>query len=223
VNFLHNAIHGKVLLDMAALILMLISMDYRVVGDTFHEATGVIITVFFLFHNFWNRQWYAAVFQGKYDICRGLRTAVNLLLLLAMLLLIISAVPIAHVIVSAIPVPVRITMQEIHVLSAYWSFILIAVHLGMHGVMLRRVLKKTLGISGGKRVGKTVWHIFFVGVVVYGIQASFAREISSHLFLQYTADFWSTDSSLGKFFLDYAAILGMYSCITYSIMKILQN
>lgn len=216
---MHNAIRGKVLLDMAALILMLISMAYRVVGDTFHEAAGVIITVFFLFHNFWNLQWYAAVFQGKYDIWRGLRTAVNLLLLLAMLLLIISAVPIAHVIVSAIPVPVRIKMQEIHIWSAYWSFILISIHLGMHGMMLRRVFKKMLGIS----VGKTVWYLFFVGVVVYGIQASFAREIGSQLFLQYTADFWNMDSSLGKFFLDHAAILGMYSGITYSLMKILQK
>jgi hypothetical protein len=125
------------LLNLAMAVLVLIVMDYRFIGNTIHEILGLLATSLFIVHNaVWNRRWYLTIFKGKMNLHRLLNMVVNLLLLVMMLLLIVTAVLISQTIFSMVSFNGNIVAHQLHRMAAYWCFILVSIHLGLHWEIL---------------------------------------------------------------------------------------
>ena len=56
-------------------------------------------------------------------------------------------------------------------------------------------------------------------VVVYGIYASFDREMRTKLFIGYSFDFWDSNRLIVLFLSHHLAIMGIYVCTTHYVLK----
>ena len=178
---------GKLAIDLAMTVFLLVAMACRITGNTVHELVGVSIFVLFIVHNILNRRWYKTVLKKNNHLLRLLNKAINQLLLVVMVMLLVSAVYMSRIVFDFIPVNSSLIMRQIHVLSAYWGFVLISLHLGMHWRIVRGAVRRMTGITDTRRIHTIVLRVFVMLIVVYGVQASFDRNIGSKLILYYTS------------------------------------
>jgi hypothetical protein len=202
---------------------MLAAMAYNLTGNTIHELLGVSFFMLFIVHNVLNQRWYQTVLKRKHNVSRVLNTAFNLLLLVMMLMLMVSSVLISRSVFAFIPVDGGLIARQIHILAAYWEFIFISIHLGMHWGMILGMVRKIPGIPSPNRGRIFAVRVMAVLIAVYGVYAFFARDVGSKLILYYTYSYWNFDTPVISFFIDYVSIMGVYICVTYYVLKFVQN
>ena len=213
----------KLSVDIAMTALFFIMLSYPLTEDTMHEIIGIIVFALFIAHHFLNRKWYKALVKGRYAVVRIIHTIVNMLLLAAVVGIMISAFSISQVVIPFskwIDIPYA---REIHMFCAYWAFILIAVHIGLHwSTMIGMVCKKNKEKEPGLWKNRSA-KIVAAFIALYGIYAFIKREIGSYLLLHNSFVFWNYDEWAGWFFIDIFAVMGLCVFITYYIVKRLQK
>lgn len=213
----------KLVIDLIMTVSMLVAMAYPITGNMIHELVGVFLFVLFMVHNILNRRWYKTIFRGKYKVQQILSIAVNSLFLLTIAVALISAVPISRDIFSFIPINNEMIVRQIHVLSAYWGFILMAIHIGISWGRIIHAARKMSGIITTSRVRTIMFRFLAVLIVVYGVQISFERDMGSRLFIYDPFGYWGFDESALKFIIDYLSIMGIYICGTHYTLKYIHN
>jgi hypothetical protein len=221
-----QALNGKLLFkignDFIMTILMLIAMAYYITGNMIHEVVGVVVLVLFIVHNFLNRSWYKAILKGKHNVRRILQIGINLLFLVTMVLMMISAVLISSDLFPNIPINNDMMLRQLHVQTAYWGFIIMAVHIGLSWGMIINSVRRMTGITGTTRIRTIALRILAVLIVAYGVHSSFEGEMGSKLFI-YNPFGWFNDDSTIRFLIDHLAIMGIYICGTHYALKFIQR
>lgn len=212
----------KMVIDFIMLALLLVLMASILTGDTVHELLGISFAVLFIVHNVLNWQWYRALPKGRYDAVRILRTAVNLLLLVTMLVLIVSAMTISMEVFAFLGLNGGLIGRKVHMFAAYWGFLLMSVHLGMHWDMMMAAARKLSKTAATNRIRTFALRIAAAFIAGYGVYASFSRNISSKLTMQNAFDFWDYSKPVTLFFIDYLSIIGLYVCVTYYALKLIR-
>lgn len=212
----------KLVNDLAMTVLMLLAMAYYITGNTIHEVIGVVVLVLFLVHNFTNRRWYKSMLKGKYNLRRILQIGTNLLFLLTMSLMMISAILISSDLFPFIPISNDMTLRQIHVQSAYWGFIIMAVHVGLSWGTIINSARRMTGITGSSRIRTLGLRLVAVIIVIYGVQVSFEREIGSKLLIYNPFGWYVKDSYIG-FLIDHLSIMGIYICGTHYTLTFIQR
>ena len=123
----------KMAIDVCMTVLLLCLMAYQVTGETLHEWFGIGMTVLLIVHHILNRQWYGALFRGKYNAYRIVTTLVNTLLLASIALTAMCGMAMSN---HAVPflygfLPVSFA-RRFHLAMSFWSFLLMGFHLGLH-------------------------------------------------------------------------------------------
>ncbi|MCK2017514.1 DUF4405 domain-containing protein [Peribacillus frigoritolerans] len=212
----------RLVIDLSMTVLMLVAMAYQITGNALHELAGVILCLLFITHNILNRRWYRTIFKGKHNVRRILSIVVNLLFLISMAVVIISSVPISRDMIPFIPLTNDTVLLQIHVMTSYWGFIFMAVHIGMSWATIINSVRKMTGITGTNRIRTSAFRVMAVLIVVYGVQASFERGMLNKLTIYNPFGWESYDSSM-KFLLDHLAIMGIYISGTHYILKFVQK
>jgi hypothetical protein len=212
----------RLVIDFSMTSLMLVAMAYHITGNAIHELVGVFLLVLFLVHNMLNRRWYKTIFKGKHNFRRILSLAVNLLFLVSMTVVMVSSVPISQDIFPFIPINNDMILRQIHVLTSYWGFIFMAVHIGMSWGTILNAVRKMTGITNASRIRTFTLRVIAVLIVVYGVQASIERDIVTKLTI-YNPFGWGFDESTTEFILDYLSIMGIYIAGTHYALKIIQK
>jgi hypothetical protein len=194
-------------------------MAYRVTGDAPHEWIGVAVFVLFVVHNAVNWRWYRGLFRGKYDFRRIMNTAVNLLLLAAMTALMISGMLLSRTVFAFMGFSGEMQIRQAHTIAAYWGLILIAVHVGMHWEMIIGAMRRMTKNAGTRPFWTIIMRTVTALIVIYGVYASFDREMGAKLFLGYSFDFWDPERPAVLFFTSNLAIMGVYICATHYFLK----
>jgi hypothetical protein len=208
--------------DLVMTFLMLIAMAYYIIGNMFHEVVGVVVLLLFIVHNFLNRRWYKTIFQGKFNVRRILQIGINLLFLVTMVLMMISAILISSDLFPFIPINNDMMMRQIHVQTAYWGFIIMAVHIGLSWGMIINSVRRMTGITGTSRIRSIALRILAVLIVAYGVHSSFEGEMGSKLFI-YNPFGWFTDDSIIRFLIEHLSIMGIYICGTHYTLKFIHK
>lgn len=212
------------LLNIAMTVLLLLMLDYRFTGNEFHEISGVVLALLFIFHNVLNQRWYVAFLKGRQSTRRVLMTLVNLLLVAAMVVVLVTGVLISATVFA--PLGIRssdLFMHDLHQGSAYVSFILVAIHLGMHWAMLMAKFKNWLHIDASSLGWVITSRIVAIFVIAYGVYASFTNDIGGKLLMQRVFVGWGETPSLWEFMVDYFAIGGCYVGITHFLFGLLRS
>jgi hypothetical protein len=150
-----------------------------------------------------------------------LNTAVNLFLLAAMTVLIITGLLHSRTVLAFLHLPGGMVIRLIHTTAAYWGLLLIAVHLGLHWEMIINAMRKMTGITKANFGRTIIIRAVVVLIVTIGEWGSFDRDMFSKLFLGFSFDYWDPERPAILFFIFNLSILGIYVSLTYYGLKLL--
>ena len=199
-------------------------MAYSLIGEKFHEITGTVMLILFIFHHVLNRRWYAALFKGKYNARRVFQTVLDMLILVFMILQPLSGILLSNHLYTFLPVlPVSALAREIHMSLAYWGYVLLSIHAGTHLTAL---------FTKMKRSSKKAWvavMIVMILISAYGIYAFVKRGFPDYMFMRVAFSFFDYSEARIWFMMDYLAVMvcfafsGMLISYLLSFMRIREN
>ena len=200
-------------------ILMLFLMARQVTGDVAHEWLGAGMFGLWIAHHILNRKWYDHLFKGKYTPLRMLQTVTDFAVLLSALGLMVSGIILSREVFAFLPISGGIAMaRSLHMLSAFWGFVWMAFHLGLHWNMVLGMARNAVGTESPKmlRVGLRITAVLVAG---YGFYAFIKNQFLSYMFLVSSFVFFDFERPALIFFAEYIAIMGLMAFLAHYISE----
>ncbi|MBO5484575.1 MAG: DUF4405 domain-containing protein [Lachnospiraceae bacterium] len=199
----------KLVVDFCMTGILLFLMLYERIGRVTHEWLGIAMFVLFLSHHILNRNWIRNLFRGAYTPFRILQTLLVFIVLVCMIGSMVSGVILSRHLFLFLPISGgRSFARTIHLLCAYWGYICLALHLGLHWSIMVGVAKKFA--KKPSKIRTTVFRILAILIAGYGIYAVIKRKIASYMLLQNQFVFFDFEEPIIFFFGDYLAIMGLF-------------
>lgn len=213
---------GKLCVDLAMTVLLMLLMTYERIGSANHEWIGIGMFVVFVAHHILNRGWLSHLFKGKYRALRIWQTLLVVLVLLSMLGSMVSGVILSRHALAFLPIRGgRSFARSLHMLSAYWGFVFLSLHLGFHWSMVMGMAGKLVKKPSAARAW--VLRGVALAVAVYGAYAFGKRDIGSYMFMKMQFVFFDYDEALVFFLLDYLAVMGLFVSAGHYLAKALKK
>ena len=207
------------IIDMLMVLVLPILMAYSLIGENIHEVIGVCMLVVFIIHHVINRKWWTGLFKGKYNAVRVLNTAVNLILAVYMILQPVSGILMSKYVLKEVTISgASGTLRTIHMTFAYWGFMLMSFHMGLHVRAVSASLTKQMSKSM-----RAVFTTVFLLISVYGVYAFIKRGIGDYLLMKVMFAFFDFGEARILFLLDYAAVMILVASIGYYLQSLLIN
>lgn len=209
----------KIIIDMIMTVLLLFLMARQLTGDFAHEWLGTAMFVLWIAHHILNRSWYIHLFKGKYTPARILQTVTNFAVLLSMLGLMVSGIILSREVFAFLPISGGMALaRSLHVLSAFWGFVLMALHLGLHWNMILGMVRKAAGPVSSKAM-RIILRMAAVLIAGYGFYAFVKNQFLSYMFLTSSFVFFDFERPVLLFFTEYIAIMGMFIFLAHYASK----
>ena len=145
----------------------------------------------------------------------------NLLTLAAILGLMVSGVMLSNEVFAFLHIRGHMSFaRRLHMASAYWGFVMMAAHLGLHWGIVLNMAQKIKRTDKARTVFPTL-----LGAVIaaYGVAAMLKRNLGTYLFLRAEFVFLDFGESKILFYLDYLAIMGTFIFLAYFAAKLLRK
>ena len=211
----------KIAVDAAMSVSMLLLMAYGLVGEAAHEWIGMGMFVLFVMHHVLNRRWIRAVPYGHYTPLRIVQTVLAGLIFLCMIGSMVSGIVLSRHVFSFLPRHGGYELAgKLHILCAFWGFMLMSLHLGMHWNILLTMARRHL------RPNKIcTWVLKIAGYLfaAYGVIAFVCRDVGRYLLLKSHFVFFDYSESVIWFLMDYLAVMGLFVAIGYFVNTLLRN
>lgn len=211
----------KITVDVLMTAALLLLMSYSLLGEAAHEWVGVGMFALFILHHILNHKWSRGLLRGKYTAFRTFQTVLVLLVFLSMAGSMVSGILLSRYVFDLDVRGLSSIARNIHMLSAYWGFVFMALHLGLHWNvimgMARKMTKKPSNIR------KWILRGAAILIAVYGVYAFFKRDIGNYMLLRYHFAFFDLDEPLILFLLDYAAAMGLFVCLGHYLSAMLRK
>ena len=211
----------KVLVDIGMTAALPLLMGYGLVGEMAHEWIGMAMFLLFLGHLFLNRKWFGALGKGRWGPARIAQFVLNALIFLCMLGCMVSGILLSRHLFTFLPVHGGYEWaQKIHMLCAFWGYVLMSLHLGTHWGMVLTVLQKKRKPS--KR-GSLYLSIFGYLAALCGIPAFLRRGFLDYLTLRSHFVFFDFAEPLPLFLGDYLLIMALFVMLGHVGMRCLRK
>lgn len=212
----------KLAVDILMTLTLLFLMGYQIWGESAHEWAGAFMLVLFVVHHVLNAAWYRNLFRGKYTGGRILMSAVDLVLFALMICLMASGIIMSRHVFAFLPISGGMgTARLVHMAVCYWSFVLMAFHLGLHwGMMLAR-FRQMLGMKKLSGVCSLILWLMGVMTAGYGLYVFVTRDLVTYMFLRTQFVFLDYSESPISFYIDYLAMTGLFIWIAHYLSVIL--
>lgn len=203
----------RIILDAVMVFMLPVLMGYSLVGELYHEIIGTAMGVLFAAHIALNRKWFTSLFKGSYNARRIVTTSVNISLIICVLMSMVSGIVLSKYLFRFLGLSgMSSVFRTLHMLAAYWGFIIMSFHAGTHGaVMLAKLKNRTL---------KTIVSLLFVIVSVYGIYAFIKRSFIDYLFCKVSFMFFDFSEPFIFRYLDYLAVIILFMSLGYMVIKL---
>lgn len=211
----------KLAVDAAMTAALLLLMAYGLVGEAAHEWLGMGMFALFLAHHALNRKWLLAIGTGKYTPLRIIQTALVGVILLCMLGSMVSGILLSRYVFTFLPKHGGYeAAQKAHILCAYWGFVCMSLHLGLHWSMMLAMARKHLRPSPLR-----TWCLRLIGWLwaLYGVFAFHRRGIKLYLLLRSHFVFYDYSEPVIFFLIDYLSVMAMFTLIGYYVSQMLKK
>lgn len=206
----------KILVDIAMTAALMILMTYELAGAATHEWVGMAMFILFIIHHILNLNWCKNLFHGKYTVLRICQTALAVLVLFSMIGSMASGIILSRHVFDFLSISGgQSQARTLHLLCAYWGYVLMSVHLGLNWNMIMGMAKKLAKKTS--KVRKSLLRIAAALIAVYGVYALINRNIISYMFLKNQFVYFDYNEPIYLFMLDYSAIMGLFIFIGYYI------
>ena len=212
----------KMAIDIMMTVVLLFLMAYALVGEAAHEWLGMSMFVLFIVHHILNAGWIKNIGKGKYTVFRVAQTVLVALVLCTMLGSMVSGIILSRHVFTFLPEHGgQAIARTVHMLCAYWGFVLMSLHLGLHWNMVVAMARKS-AVFQKKAV---TWLCRGIAILIagYGVYAFYKRQIGDYLLSRTMFAFFDYSESLWGFMLDYLAIMGMFLFISYYAVVFLRK
>ena len=205
-----------------ALLLLMAHEAYELIGQTAHEWLGIGTFTLFVLHHILNRHGYRGVFKGWYTAMRWMQTTLVILILLTMCGSMVSGILLSRYALPFLPLNGGGAFaRNVHMLSAYWGFVLMSLHLGFHWSIVVR-MAKTL-VTKQSLLRKYILRSIALLIAGYGVYVFFKRDIGSYLILANQFAFFDFEEPFLWFLLDYMACMGTFISIGHYGSALFRN
>ena len=190
-------------------VILLLLMASSLVGEALHEWLGIGMFLLFILHHALNSKWSSSLFKGKYTAYRIMQTLLVVLALVSMLGSMVSGIVLSRHALSFLQIRGgQSWARTLHMLSAYWGFAFISLHLGLHWNIMMNMTKRLFKKPSAVRR----WIVRVIGFLIasYGVYAFIKRDIGSYMVLKNQFVFFDFDEPLVLFMLDYIAVMGLF-------------
>ncbi len=208
----------RLIIDIGMTLLLPLLMAYSLIGELFHEIIGTLIFILFIIHHVQNRKWDGSLYKGKYSAGRIFRTVINVLLFIFMILQPLSGILMSKHLYTFLPtLPLSAGARGVHMLLAYWGFVLMCIHAGTHMTGLLSKIKQQqqrirIPVSG-----------LLCGISVYGCVAFVKRGFPGYMTGRTMFAFFDYSEPLILFILDYLAVMILFMAVGCLVIRILSK
>lgn len=210
----------KISIDAAMTLALLLLMAYGLVGEAAHEWVGMGMFALFVAHHVLNRRWINAVLRGRYTPLRIVQTALAGLIFLCMVGSMISGIVLSRHVFAFLPRHGGYELAgKLHILCAFWGFVLMSLHLGMHWNMVLTMMRKHLTPFKPR-----TWCLRLLAYLwaAYGAVAFIRRDVGLYLLLKSHFVFFDYSEPLIAFLLDYLAVMGLFVAVGFLLLHVIK-
>ncbi len=208
----------RIVIDVCMTICLLLLMAYSLVGEVAHEVIGIAIFVLFVIHHILNRRWLLSITKGKYSPLRIIQTALVFVILILMIGSMVSGIILSDNIFKFVKVTgVSMLARQVHMFCAYWGFMAMSVHLGIHWNIVVNMTRKIF--KNSSTVISWIARVMAIIFACYGGYAFYKREIGEYLLMKIHFVFYDYMENVLFFVFDYVAVMGLIVFLTYYIVK----
>ena len=120
--------------------------------------------------------WWRSLGKGRYTPARVFQLVIDLLVLLAMLGLMVSGVMLSNHVFAFLPISGGMSFARLlHMASAYWGFVLMSLHLGLHWNMILSMARRAAGANpraGHGALPATCWALLSRSMALWPLSAA---------------------------------------------------
>lgn len=214
----------KLVIDLLMTLSLLFAMGYHLWGEALHEWVGAGMFLLFIAHHILNGYWHKSLFKGKYKAMRILTLCIDILVLVSMLAEMYSGIVMSRYVFDFLPSMGGMSLaRRLHILGAYWGYILMSLHLGLHWNMILGMSRKAAGIKNKSKIRSIM--AFVAGLIIagYGVQVFISRDFSTYLLLKSEFVFLDYSESKILFYIDYLALMGLCIFIAHFSAKMIRR
>lgn len=200
----------KLAVDIFMTMALLFLMGYHLWGDAPHEWVGAGMLVLFIAHHILNGNWHKTLFKGKYNAMRIVTLVIDFLVLVSMLAQMYSGIVMSRHVFAFLSIDGGMALaRRLHILGAYWGFILMSLHLGLHWNMILGMSRKAAGIKNSSKIRSIIACIAGLVIAGYGVWVFIKRDLLTYLLLKTEFVFLDYSESKILFYIDYIALMGL--------------
>ena len=200
----------KILIDLTMTLMLPMLMAYSLIGEKFHELVGTAMLALFIIHHILNGRWYKSIGKRKQNSAALFRTILNSILLVLTILQSLSGIVMSKYLYSFLQIKgISAYAREVHLMIAYWCYILCCIHAGTHLTALMYRMKTR------NRKYWTSLLIVWILIGIYGIYAFFKRQFPQYMFHMILFAYFDFSEPRILFFLDYLSIMTVFALIGY--------
>ena len=197
------------IVDCSMAVMLCALMAYSLIGEMLHEVLGTAILVVFIMHNLMHFKWWRTLGRGRYNAYRVLSIVLNCVLLILMLLQPLSGIALSRHLFTFLPLTgLSMQARELHMLFAYWCYILMCFHIGLHLPLPWKAFKR----NGRRRaVFSIALTLAVIAIAGHGIYAFISRGFPDYMFMKVMFAYFDDTEPLTRFFADHLAIMVLFA------------
>lgn len=201
------------------MILLFILMAYSITGQYIHEILGITMFGCFLLHHIFNLGWYKTIGKGRKSFIKSVYIVMNSLLLGLVILLILSGLTMSRLIPFLNFMSISLA-RRIHMLTSYWSFILMAAHLGLHIQTILISIKKRVKSTGIQNI---ICLFILYAITIYGTFVFVKNEIYVYLFMLREFMYFGGSIGILQWIIEYLSLFIMFVVLTYHVLNFIKS
>jgi hypothetical protein len=213
-----SAFRLRLLLDFLALALIVACLAYWWLDNLSHELFGTALFVLVIGHNVFNRRWYSTVAKSRRNAARWFNIVTIVCLALAMAIMLVTSLLISRDLFSFLALDGAFSLREIHMFSAYWLLLIVAMHLGTRWAVIMNTCRTTFGIRQPSVIRTSILRVAAFGISIWGARSVSEMAFGSKLALTYSLDMWDFNESTIGFFINYGSIVGMIAAAAHYLL-----
>lgn len=208
----------RLVLDLVAVGLIIACLAYWWRDNLFHEVLGTILFLLVIIHNVFNRRWYGTVAKRKFDAVRVINLGTIFSLATAVLIMLVSSFLISRDLFPFMALDAALAVREIHMFTAYWVLLIVAIHLGTRWTVIMNLVRGMLCIEG-RNLARTIAARSGAAIIaIWGARSFSEMAFGSKLMLTYSLDMWNFSESTIGFFINYVSIVGLIVSLTHYLL-----
>jgi len=146
---------------------------------------------------------------------------VDVLILISMLAQMYSGIVMSRYVFSFLPIETGMSLaRRLHILGAFWGFLLMSLHLGLHWNMVLGMFQKMARIKKSSKIRSISTFIAGFATAGYGVWVFISRDFPTYLFLKSEFVFLDYSESKILFYKDYIALMGLCIFIAHYGLKL---